>query len=101
LTQGGNLIIIPPEGLPFFLNQVTFYGGFMKQNMGLEDRVIRLVAAIAVGVLYGLGYISGVLAIVLGVVAIAFFVTSLIGWCPLYLPLGLSTLRRKLSKQAP
>lgn len=69
----------------------------MKQNMGLEDRVIRLVAAIAVGVLYGLGYISGVLAIVLGVVAIAFFVTSLIGWCPLYLPFGLSTLRKKLS----
>lgn len=73
----------------------------MKQNLGIEDRIIRLVAAIAVGVLYGLGYISGVLAIVFGVVAIAFFVTSLIGWCPLYLPFGLSTLRRKLSKQAP
>jgi len=69
----------------------------MKQNMGIEDRVIRLVAAIAVGVLYGLGYISGTLAIILGVVAIAFFVTSLIGWCPLYLPLGLSTLRRKMA----
>lgn len=69
----------------------------MKQNMGIEDRIIRLVAAIAVGVLYGLGYISGTLAIVLGVVAIAFFVTSLIGWCPLYLPLGLSTLRKKMA----
>lgn len=65
--------------------------------MGIEDRVIRLVAAIAVGVLYGLGYISGTLAIILGVVAIAFFVTSLIGWCPLYLPFGLSTLRRKMA----
>ncbi|MBN8221123.1 MAG: DUF2892 domain-containing protein [Spirochaetes bacterium] len=69
----------------------------MKQNMGIEDRVIRLVAAIAVGVLYGLGYISGTLAIILGIVAIAFFVTSLIGWCPLYLPFGLSTLRRKMA----
>lgn len=69
----------------------------MKQNMGIEDRIIRLVAAIAVGVLYGLGYISGTLAIVLGVVAIAFFVTSLMGWCPLYLPLGLSTLRKKMA----
>lgn len=69
----------------------------MKQNMGIEDRVIRLVAAIAVGVLYGLGYISGTLAIILGVVAIAFFVTSLVGWCPLYLPFGLSTLRRKMA----
>lgn len=68
----------------------------MKQNMGTEDRVIRLIAAVAVGVLYGLGYISGTLAIILGVVAIAFFVTSLIGWCPLYLPFGLST-RRKVA----
>lgn len=69
----------------------------MKKNMGFEDRVIRLVAAIAVGVLYGLGYITGTLAIVLGVVAIAFFATSLMGSCPLYLPLGLSTLRKKMA----
>ncbi len=63
----------------------------MKKNMGTADRVIRLIAAIAVGVLYGLNLISGTVAIVLGVVAIAFLATSLIGWCPLYLPLGLST----------
>ncbi|MCX7632824.1 MAG: DUF2892 domain-containing protein [Turneriella sp.] len=63
----------------------------MKKNMGTVDRVIRLLAAIAVAVLYGLGYISGTLAIVLAVVAVAFFATSLIGWCPLYLPLGIST----------
>ena len=69
----------------------------MKKNMGIEDRIFRLVAAVAVGVLYGLGFISGTLAIILGVVAIAFFVTSLIGWCPLYLPFGLSTLRKKLA----
>lgn len=63
----------------------------MKKNMGNADRIIRLAAAIAVGILYGLGYISGTLAIVLGVVAAAFFATSLVGWCPLYLPLGIST----------
>lgn len=69
----------------------------MKSNMGTEDRVIRLIAAVAVGALYGLGYISGTLAIILGVVAVAFLVTSLIGWCPLYLPFGLSTLRKKMA----
>ena len=63
----------------------------MKKNMGTADRAIRLIAAIAVGVLYGLNLISGGVAIVLGVAAIAFIATSLIGWCPLYLPLGLST----------
>jgi Protein of unknown function (DUF2892) len=69
----------------------------MKQNMGIEDRIIRLAAAAAVSVLYGLGYISGTVAIILGIVAIAFFLTSLIGWCPIYLPFGLSTLRKKLA----
>jgi hypothetical protein len=63
----------------------------MKKNMGTADRIVRLIAAIAVGVLYGLNLISGTVAIVLGVVAIAFLATSLIGWCPLYLPFGLST----------
>lgn len=63
----------------------------MKKNMGTADRVLRLIAAIAVGVLFGLNMISGTVAIVLGVVAVAFLATSLIGWCPLYLPFGLST----------
>jgi hypothetical protein len=63
----------------------------MKKNMGTTDRVIRLIAAIAVGVLYGLNLISGRVAIVLGIVAGSFLVTSLIGWCPMYLPFGIST----------
>jgi hypothetical protein len=63
----------------------------MKKNMGTADRIVRLIAALGVGVLYGLNVISGTVAIVLGIVAIAFLATSLIGWCPLYLPFGLST----------
>jgi hypothetical protein len=63
----------------------------MKKNMGTADRIFRLIAAIAVGVLYGLNLISGTVAIVLGVIAIAFLATSLLGWCPLYLPFSLST----------
>jgi hypothetical protein len=63
----------------------------MKKNMGTTDRVIRLIAAVAVGVLYGVNLISGTVAIVLGIVAGAFLVTGLIGWCPTYLPFGIST----------
>jgi hypothetical protein len=63
----------------------------MTKNMGTADRVIRLLIALAVAVLYFTGTISGTLAIALGIVAIAFFVTSFIGWCPSYLPFGLST----------
>jgi hypothetical protein len=63
----------------------------MTKNMGTADRVVRTLIALAVAVLYFTGRISGTLAIVLGIVAIAFVLTSLVGWCPTYLPFGLST----------
>ncbi|HMU83458.1 MAG TPA: DUF2892 domain-containing protein [Leptospiraceae bacterium] len=63
----------------------------MKKNMGTIDRALRVVAALAVGVLWYLGVISGTVAIVLGVLAVVFVLTSLISFCPLYLPFGLST----------
>ena len=66
----------------------------MKPNMGTIDRTVRTVLALLVVVLYFAGYISGTVAIVLGVFALAFLLTSAIGWCPAYVPLGLSTRRR-------
>jgi len=66
----------------------------MKLNMGTVDRAARLIVAAIIAVLYFTGQITGTLAIVLGIVAIAFVVTSLVGWCPAYLPLGLSTRKK-------
>ena len=63
----------------------------MKQNMGTVDRIVRTLLAVAVGVLYYLGIISGTVAIVLGALAVIFLLTSLISFCPLYLPFRLST----------
>ena len=63
----------------------------MKKNMGTIDRVIRVVVALTVGVLYLTGQISGTAAIILGILAVVFVLTSLMGSCPLYLPFGLST----------
>lgn len=63
----------------------------MKTNMGGADRLIRILIAVGIAVLYFTGRISGTLAIVLGVVAVIFVVTSFVGWCPAYLPFGLST----------
>jgi hypothetical protein len=63
----------------------------MKKNMGTIDRVIRTVIAIVIAVLYFTGQISGTVAIVLGIVAVAFLLTSLVGWCPIYKPFGIST----------
>lgn len=66
----------------------------MKKNMGSADRAVRIVIALAIGFLYFSGRIDGTLAIVLGIVALAFLVTSLVGWCPGYLPFGLSTCKK-------
>lgn len=65
----------------------------MKQNMGSLDRALRLIAVLAIGAAYLLGKLSGTTAIVMGVVAVAFLLTSLVGTCPAYLPFGLSTRR--------
>ena len=63
----------------------------MKANMGTIDRVIRTALAILVGVLYFTGQISGTVAIVLGVLAVIFLLTSVISFCPLYAPFRFST----------
>ena len=63
----------------------------MQQNMGTVDRTLRIAIAIVVGALYFTGRISGTLAIVLGFFAAIFVLTSFIGTCPLYIPLGIST----------
>jgi len=63
----------------------------MHLNMGTTDRIIRLSIVAIIAILYFAGQLSGTVAIVLGIVAVAFLVTSLIGWCPSYVPLGIST----------
>lgn len=67
----------------------------MKANMSSLDKAIRFIAAIAIAALYYFGYIGGITATVLLVVAAIFIVTSFIGVCPLYLPFGLSTRKKK------
>ena len=67
----------------------------MKKNMGTADRIIRVAVALIIGILYFTGTISGVLGIVLLVLAGVFVVTSLIGFCPLYLLFGIKTLPSK------
>lgn len=65
----------------------------MKKNMGTLDRVIRTIIAAVIIVLYLTGQIGGTAAIVLGIIAVIFLLTSLIGFCPVYVPLGISTRR--------
>ena len=63
----------------------------MKKNMGLTDRIIRVIVAAIIGILYFSGTISGTLGMVLLILAGIFILTSLISFCPLYAPFGLNT----------
>jgi hypothetical protein len=63
----------------------------MTKNMGSIDRALRFGVAVLIAVLYFTGVISGTVALILGVVAVVFILTSFVGTCPAYLPFGLST----------
>lgn len=61
----------------------------MKQNVGQTDRIIRLLLALVI-ISLGIGFKSW-----LGALAIIPLATAVVGWCPLYLPFGISTCARK------
>ena len=64
----------------------------MKKNIGTVDRAIRFLVAVLIAILYFTNQISGVAAIILGIVAIAFLVTSFMSSCPAYIPFKISTI---------
>ena len=63
----------------------------MKRNMSNLDRIIRIVVAAVFAYLYFGGIVSGVLGIVLLVLAVVFLLTSVVAVCPLYMPFKFST----------
>jgi hypothetical protein len=63
----------------------------MKKNVGSIDKVVRIIIAALLVVLYFTNVISGILGIVLLILAGIFVLTSLISFCPLYLPFNLNT----------
>jgi hypothetical protein len=67
----------------------------MKKNMGIADRIIRILIAAVVVILFATNVISGTLGIILLVVAGIFVLTSFVSFCPLYLPFGISTCKKK------
>lgn len=67
----------------------------MNKNMGTTDKIIRLIVVVIIAGLYLTGKLSGTLGIILGIVALAFLVTSLLGWCPIYQPFKITTRKDK------
>jgi hypothetical protein len=62
------------------------------QNVGTIDRVVRFGIAVVIAVLFALGYITAIWAVILfGLIGVIMLVTSLVGFCPLYALFNLST----------
>lgn len=67
----------------------------MKKNMGSADKLIRVLIAVAIAVLYYLGKIEGTLALVLLAFALIFLLTSLVSFCPLYTIFGINSCKKE------
>ncbi len=63
----------------------------MTKNVGTTDRIIRFLLAVLVAVLYFTNVISGTVAIILGILAIIFLLTSIVSFCPLYRLVNVNT----------
>ncbi len=59
--------------------------------MSNADRIVRLIVAAVIGVLYFSNIITGILGLVLVVLAGIFILTSFVSFCPLYAIFGVST----------
>lgn len=67
----------------------------MKSNMGIIDKALRITVAAVFAFLYFTNHISGTTAIVLLIFSAVLILTSIIGFCPLYLPFGINTWKQK------
>lgn len=67
----------------------------MKKNMGSTDKGIRIVVALIIAALYYFNVVEGTLAYILMAFAIVFLLTSFLSFCPLYVPLGINTCKKK------
>ncbi len=67
----------------------------MKKNMGTTDKIIRLIIAAILAVLYFSGIVTGTIGIVVAIVAAVLVMTTLTGFCGLYTILGINTCKVK------
>ena len=67
----------------------------MKRNMSDTDRIIRVVLAVLFAYLYFGGIVSGTWGIILLVLAGVFVLTSIMAFCPIYVPFEISTYKSK------
>ena len=65
-----------------------------KQNVGTTDRGVRIALGIILAAV-GMLVLKGTTGTVVGIVALIPLITGIVGFCPLYVPFKLSTLKAK------
>jgi hypothetical protein len=65
-----------------------------KRNMSAVDRTIRTLLAIIMAILVFTSAVKGALAYIFVILTVIFLITSLFGFCPLYVLFGISTLKK-------
>ena len=63
----------------------------MKNNMSKSDRYVRIIISVGIAAMILLNILTGPAAIALGILAVVFLLTSVVGFCPAYAILGIST----------
>ncbi|MEP7315982.1 MAG: DUF2892 domain-containing protein [Sphingomicrobium sp.] len=63
----------------------------MDRNVGPEDRVVRIVIGVVLGILVYLGTLEGVPAIVAMVIAAVMLLTGIFARCPFYKMIDVDT----------
>lgn len=67
----------------------------MKRNVGTIDKIVRILIAVVIAVLYFTHAISGTLAVIFLLVAGVFLLTGACSVCPLYIPFKINTSEKK------
>ena len=67
----------------------------LKMNMSKQDKLIRVLIAFGIAMLFYFQIITGLLGITLMLIAIAMLLTCLFRFCPLYKACGYSTNKPK------
>jgi DUF2892 family protein len=73
----------------------------MKSNISTTDRIIRLLLAALVAVLYFTHQIEGTVAILLNIAGVIVAATAVFNFCPIYHLLGISTLKNQNKHETP
>ena len=72
-----------------------------EKNVGTWDRIVRIVLALILFAVYGIGYVRGILGYIVLIIGLILILTGVSGTCLIYSLLGMSTAKRTVPATPP